>query len=201
MIRSFSFSFCLSAFAVLSVGCAASAEEEQPLSESAESELTKDGNQSHYTDISEKNCFIKVNESDEMETSDSYCGGRGGYTLHILDADLRQYVSLVNGKKSTELNNIDVSGGAFTHLGPRVEWRSSQKAPDSPFALIFRQFRYDGELNKDIPMLVVAKLSDGGGCIFDAIDASKHKDANQRARDASNASIKGACPKAPPQPH
>lgn len=183
---------------LLVVGCAADATEDAPL-ESDESELTSDGNRSDYTRIDSKNCFIKVDNSDAMETSDSYCGGRGGYSVHIFDGDERQSVSLMKGSTETELNNLEATNYGFTYLpSPKVEWRSTQKDPGNPFALIFRQQQYIDEKNKP-EMLVVTKLTGKTPCIFKVIDARKHADANQRARDAATASISGVCPKTVPR--
>ncbi len=182
---------------LLVVGCAADATEDAPL-ESDESELTSDGNRSDYTLTTEKNCFIKVNNSEVFENSDSYCGGRGGFSLHIFSGDERETVSVMKGSAETELNNLEVTGYGFTYLpADKVEWRSTQKDPSKPFALIFRQQQYIDEKNKP-EMLVVTKLTGKTPCIFKVIDARKHSDANQRARDAATASISGVCPKTVP---
>ncbi len=184
---------------LLVTGCAADPTGGDDVAESEESELTSDGNRSDYTRIDPKNCFIKVNNSEAMETSDSYCGGRGGFSLHIFDGDERQSVSLMKGSVETELNNLEATGYGFTYLpSAKVEWRSTQKDPGNPFALIFRQQQYIEENNKP-EMLVVTKLTGKTPCIFSVIDARKHSDANQLARAAATASIAGTCPKEVPQ--
>lgn len=183
----------------LVVGCSAEASTDN-VGESLESEITSDGNRSDFTLITEKNCFIKVNASDEMETSDSYCGGRGGFSIHIFDGDERQMVSIMKGDVETELNNLEATGYGFTYLpSTRVEWRASQKDAENPFALIFRQQQYIDETNKP-EMLVVTKLTGDKPCIYKVVDARKHKDANQLARVAATASIAGTCPAAVPKP-
>lgn len=188
----------------LATGCAAAPEEgadEGAVVDSDESELTSDGNRSDYTLLTEKNCLIKYTEGDEAPISNSYCGGRGGYSLYIFDGDDRQAVSTIYGKKTVELRNVEAVNYAFTYLGEKAEWRSSQKDPNNPFALIFRQFVSGDVLGKSTSMLVVSKLSKTGTpCIYKIIDASKHKDANQLARNASNAALKGTCPKNLPKP-
>ncbi len=183
----------------LVVGCSAEASTDN-VGESLESEITNDGNRSDFTLITEKNCFVKVNTSDEMETSDSYCGGRGGFSIHIFDGDERQMVSIMKGDVETELNNLEATGYGFTYLpSTRVEWRASQKDAENPFALIFRQQQYIDETNKP-EMLVVTKLTGDKPCIYKVVDARKHKDANQLARVAATASIAGTCPAAVPKP-
>lgn len=195
--------YTLAALALLTLtaGCAANTDDQNdPVVDSDESELPSDGNRSDYTLLTEKNCFVKFTDGDEAPIAESYCGGRGGYSLYIFDGDDRQAVSTIYGKKTTELRNVEAVNYAFTYLGEKAEWRASQKDPNNPFALIFRQFVSGEPVIKSKSMLVVAKLNKGSACIFKIIDAAKHADANQLARNASNAALKGTCPKTLPKP-
>lgn len=182
----------------IATGCAAEATDDD-IAQSDESEITSDGNTSTYTSLGDQNCLRKFDE--ESFTQDSYCGGIGGYSLHIFDGDERQVVSVMNGKKETDLRNVELVDYAFNYIGTKVEWRSTKKDPKSPFALILRQFSSGdaAAVGQDKEMLIVSKVDKGSACIFKVIDAKKHKDANQRARDASNAALKGTCPKTLPK--
>src|SRR4029079_14022062 len=92
-------------------------------------------NRSLYTSLESKQCrTIKV-ETTGAGDYEGRCRGVAGYSLTLLEGDLRQHI-IVNTPKGTKhsLELWDVISGGFSSFGPKAEWRVN--ATQAPVALI-----------------------------------------------------------------
>ena len=148
-------------------------------------------NRSVYTPLDEKQCrTIKV-ETTGAGDYEGRCRGVAGYSLTLLEGDLRQNI-IVNTPKGAKhsLELWDVISGGFSSVGPKAEWRVTNK---KPVALIIR---YNASENPDNPnkrtsYLAVAKITPTEICITDKISPSAN--ANTEARSAADNAANKAC--------
>jgi hypothetical protein len=156
-------------------------------------------NRSLYTSLDAKQCRTIKTETTGAGDYEGRCRGVAGYSLTLLEGDLRQNI-IVNtpkgGKHSLEL--WDVISGGFSSVGPKAEWRmAKQKGKLSPVALIIR---YNASENPDNPdkkssYLAVAKITPKEICVTDKI--SPGANANTEARRAADNAANKPCLKTP----
>ncbi|HKS11265.1 MAG TPA: hypothetical protein VJS13_17060 [Pyrinomonadaceae bacterium] len=154
-------------------------------------------NRSVYTPLDVKQCrTIKV-ETTGAGDYEGRCRGVAGYSLTLLEGDLRQNI-IVNTPKGAKhsLDLWDVISGGFSSVGPKAEWRVTSKT-GNPVALIIR---YNASENPDNPnkltsYLAVAKITSTEICITDKISPSAN--ANVDARRAADSAANKACLKTP----
>lgn len=160
-------------------------------------------NRSMYTPLEAKQCRTIKTETTGAGDYEGHCRGVAGYSLLLLEGDLRQNVIVVtpNGAKHS-LELWDVVSGAFSHVGPTAEWRMArqpgklqggklQSAKLSPIALIIRyNASEDPERpNKTVSYLAVAKITPTEICVTDKISPTPDANADAR-RAADNAATK-----------
>ena len=152
-------------------------------------------NQSLYTSVEPKSCRTIKSTSDEGGSYEGRCRGVAGYNLIVEEGDLRTNIKVVApGGPAHSLDLWTVVSSAFSSLGPRVEWRMSNRGNKStPVALIIR---YNASENVDNPnkttsYLAVAKITTSETCITDKILPGPN--ANSDARRAADAAATKSC--------
>ena len=148
-----------------------------------------------YTSLTVKNCRTIKTETTGAGDYEGRCPGVSGYSLTLLEGDLRQNI-IVNTPKGAKhsLELWDVVSGAFSHVGPKAEWRMTrQKGKLHPVALIIR---YNASENPDNPnkhtsYLAVAKITATEICVTDKI--SPGPNANTEARRAADSAATKPC--------
>lgn len=113
-----------------------------------------------FTELNASRCKLVEENRDEGPYWRRRCPGPAGFSVDWTESDLRQDLELITPKgERTDLRLSDlVANGAFSRLGPRIEWRGwSASDPDR---LIVRMFVADGtEPSKpDRSLLAVARL-------------------------------------------
>jgi hypothetical protein len=148
-----------------------------------------------YTSLTVKNCRTIKTETTGAGDYEGLCRGVAGYSLTLLEGDLRQNI-IVNTPKGAKhsLELWDVISGGFSHVGPKAEWRMSrQNGKLRPAALIIR---YNASENPDNPnkhtsYLAVAKITSTEICVTDKI--SPGANANIDARRAADSAATKPC--------
>lgn len=144
-----------------------------------------------YSDIQGARCAV-VSVDREAGGSTHRCKGVEGFDLLVHDSDARMSLDVIApGGSRTPLQLASLAGGgAFSSLGPRVEWRPVRGAPA---ALIVRFNAYEDPAKPDRPTsyLVVARLARGDTCAVARIDPGP--DQNLRARQLADAPAGRAC--------
>jgi hypothetical protein len=156
-------------------------------------------NRSVYTSLEAKQCRTIKTETTGAGDYEGRCRGVAGYSLTLLEGDLRQNI-IVNTPKGTKhsLELWDVISGGFSYVGPKAEWRmAKQNGRLVPVALIVR---YNASENPDNPdkkssYLAVAKITPNEICITDKISPSAN--ANTEARNAADSAANKPCLKTP----
>ena len=155
-------------------------------------------NQSTYTSLDPKHCTkVKTAEAGDYE---GRCRGVGGYSLLVVEGDLRQNITVITpqaAKHSLEL--WQVVSPAFSSLGPKAEWRVTRKNGKLvPYALIVRfNASEDAEHpDKITSYLAVAKITSSSICVTDKIPPGAK--ANDQARLAADNAASKACLKTQP---
>ena len=157
-------------------------------------------NRSVYTSLGVKQCRTIKTETTGAGDYEGRCRGVAGYSLTLLEGDLRQNI-VVNTPKGANhsLELWDVISGGFSHVGPKAEWRvTRQHGKLSPVALIIR---YTASENPDNPnkhtsYLAVAKITPTEICVTDKI--SPGPNANVEARRAADHAANKPCLKTNP---
>lgn len=154
-------------------------------------------NRSVYTSLAVKQCRTIKTETTGAGDYEGRCRGVAGYSLTLLEGDLRQNI-IVNTPKGAKhsLELWDVISGGFSSVGPKAEWRVTNRN-GKPIALIIR---YNASENTDTPnkltsYLAVAKITPTEICITDKI--SPGANANAEARRAADSADSKACLKTP----
>jgi hypothetical protein len=156
-------------------------------------------NRSQYTSLEVKQCRTIKTETTGAGDYEGRCPGVAGYSLTLLEGDLRQNI-IVNTPKGTKhsLELWDVISGGFSSVGSKAEWRmANQNGKLAPVALIIR---YNASENPDKPeqrtsYLAVAKITHTTICITDKISPSAT--ANVDARRAADSAANKPCLKSP----
>ena len=146
-----------------------------------------------YTSLTVNSCRTIKTETTGAGDYEGRCRGVAGYSLTLLEGDLRQNI-IVNTPKGAKhsLELWDVISGGFSHVGPKAEWRMTRKNGKlSPTALIIR---YNASENPDNPnkttsYLAVAKITPTEICVTDKISPGANANAEAR-RAADHASTK-----------
>lgn len=140
-------------------------------------------NKSVYTPISNAKC-----ETKNTSPVSGYlnCPGTGGYSLEVLDDDVRMSVNVISpDKQSFEL---DFWGHFrnFSYIGEKAEWRMKGK---SPVALIIRYNVSDkGDSDEKTSYLIVSKITKKSACVTDIVKPSKSQNLTaQRLADKAAA--------------
>jgi hypothetical protein len=152
-------------------------------------------NRSVYTSLTVNSCRTIKTETTGAGDYEGRCRGVAGYSLTLLEGDLRQNI-IVNTPKGAKhsLELWDVISGGFSHVGPKAEWRMSrQNGKLRPAALIIR---YNASENPDNPnkhtsYLAVAKITATEICVTDKI--SPGANANIDARRAADSAATKPC--------
>jgi len=116
------------------------------------------------------------------------CPGKAGYAVIVDDDDLRTTVTI---RKKGKAKAVIAGGseGRFSSVHDTVEWRSVKGAAE-PFAVIIRwSFRDpddESKEGKDLPLLIVARLSPGPICQIALVDTTAEQDANALARQVAD---------------
>ncbi|HLA11045.1 MAG TPA: hypothetical protein VJ023_10675 [Pyrinomonadaceae bacterium] len=147
-----------------------------------------------YSDLRPARCrTIEVDR--ETGSSVQQCRGVGGYKLLVLDDDSRQSIDVIDAKgKKHELRFWEVVTLGFSTLGDRAEWRVNRRRGQIvPLALIVRvNAQEDAEHpERKTSYLAVARLQGDTVCVTHKIPAAR--DANQKAREAADASSTAPC--------
>ncbi len=142
-----------------------------------------------YTGLTAKDC-----KASKQPVEDAYigmCPGVAGYSLELLEGDLRQTVNVIApGKKKYELELWTNVSNGFSSVGAKAEWRMQGK---SPVALIirFNASENSEDSSKVTSYLVVVKISNSEVCIVDILKPSKTQ--NIDARKLANTPAKRVC--------
>ncbi|MGH8105962.1 MAG: hypothetical protein ACREO2_06570 [Arenimonas sp.] len=131
-----------------------------------------------YTGVGEKDC--KTLDPADEEGYSGICPGVAGYTLELLEGDLRQTINVIApDKKKFELELWSNVSSGFSHVGTKVEWRMKGKVP---VALIMRYNASENpeDSSKLTSYLVVVKLSKTDVCIVDILKPSKTQNIDAR---------------------
>ena len=113
-----------------------------------------------FTELDASRCKLVEENRDEGPYWRRRCPGPAGYSVDWIESDLRQDLELIaaNGER-TDLRLSDlVANGAFSRLGPRIEWRGMSAS--DPDRLVVRMFVADGDepSKPDRSLLAVARL-------------------------------------------
>jgi len=159
-------------------------------SEAAATAAAVPGREFRYTSLDD--CPLLRSAPEEAGFYEYECPGEGGFKLKLVEADLRQNIIVVPPGGGTEhsLDLAALSGGGFSELEDRVEWRGTQEGGTfTPDALILRQEVAEGpEGQEDTSYLVAVKLT-GTPCVVARIEPGPGQ--NEQARAAADGA--GSC--------
>ena len=147
-------------------------------------------NRSLYTSLAAKQCRTIKTETTGAGDYEGRCRGVAGYSLLLLEGDLRQNVIVVTPKGARHsLDLWDVVSGGFSYVGPRAEWRINKR----PVALILRYNASEDpeHPNRKTSYLVVAKITPDEICVTDKISGGPK--ANADARTAADSAATKPC--------
>jgi hypothetical protein len=159
-------------------------------------------NRSVYTPLAAKQCRTIRVETTGAGDYEGRCRGVVGYSLLLLEGDLRQNIIVVTPKGAKHsLDLWDVVSGGFSYVGPRAEWRmkkasrmnGGRRTNESPVALILRYNASEDpeHPNRKSSYLVVAKFTPNEICVTDKI--SPGPKANNDARTAADNATTKPC--------
>ena len=142
-----------------------------------------------YTSTSTKVCKQVKQGKDAGDSYLGRCPGTGGYTVQLLEGDLRQTINIITpAKKKFELNFWSFYSG-FSSIGEKIEWRVKGK---TPIALIARFVVADAEdSTKNISYLMVSKIGAKESCVIDVILPGAKQ--NEEARAAADSAAGKPC--------
>ncbi len=135
---------------------------------------------SRYTSIAAEDCEVVARDR-ETGGSRARCAGVGGFRVEVVEGDARSSLDVLpprGGRAPLRLSTM--AGGAFSRLGPRVEWRAD--GAHAPDALIVRYeaFEFPEQPGRTRSYLVVAKLSPTGACVVATIAPAPTQNASAR---------------------
>lgn len=148
-----------------------------------------------YTSTKTTNCKQVKQGKDAGDSYLGICPGTGGYTVELLEGDIRQTLNIVTpAKKKFELNFWSFYSG-FSAIGEKLEWRVKGKMP---IALIARFNVADSEdSTKNVSYLMVSKIGAKESCVVDVILPGAKQ--NEDARIAADAAAATPCKSADDQ--
>jgi hypothetical protein len=137
---------------------------------------------SAYTDLDLDQCTVL--QSDDFGSTYG-CPGYKGMPMIVSEGDLRFMVSY--GLKLGEEKAASQTLPPFNTLGPKIEWRLSNRGGGwKPFATIVR-YATGGEGDPKGDVLVVTQIKQGATCQIAWIDAKANPDGNELARKTADA--------------
>lgn len=161
----------------------------------ASSAISLAQNRSVYTSLEAKQCRTIKTETTGAGDYEGRCRGVTGYSLVLLEGDLRQNILVVTPKGAKHsLDLWDVISGGFSFVGPKAEWRMARRSGKlSTVALIIR---YNASEDPEHPdkktsYLAVAKITASEICVTDKISPSAN--ANEEARRAADSAANKPC--------
>ena len=157
--------------------------------------VSAQSNRSVYTSLEEKQCRTIKSANSETGDYEARCRGTAGYTLLVSEGDLRQNITVVTPKGAKHsLDLWDVISGGFSSVGPKAEWRISDR---KPVALIVRYNASEdpAQPDKKSSYLAVTKITATEICVTDKI--SPGPNANEEARRAADSAATKPCLKQP----
>ena len=148
-------------------------------------------NSSVYTSLAANQCRTIKRVDPQTNDYEGHCPGVAGYSLLVVEGDLRQNVTVVTPKGAKHsLELWDVISGGFSSVGAKAEWRMAQQnRKPAPVALIIRYNANDDpeSPNKQSSYLAVTKITATEICVTDKIMPGPN--ANEDARRAADASV------------
>ena len=152
-------------------------------------------NSSVYTSLAANQCRTIKPVNPQTNDYEGRCRGVAGYSLLVVEGDLRQNVTVVTPKGAKHsLELWDVISGGFSSVGAKAEWRMAQQnGKPAPIALIIRYNANDDpeSPNKQSSYLAVTKITATEICVTDKIMPGPN--ANEEARRAADASANKPC--------
>jgi len=152
-------------------------------------------NSSVYTSLAATQCRTIKPVNAQTNDYEGRCPGVAGYSLLVVEGDLRQNVTVVTPKGvKHSLDLWDVISGGFSSVGAKAEWRMAQQnRKPAPVALIIRYNANDDpeSPNKQSSYLAVTKITATEICVTDKIMPGPN--ANEDARRAADASANKPC--------
>lgn len=123
------------------------------------------------------------------------CPGVGGYTLELMEGDLRQSINVIDPKKKKhELDLWTSVSSGFSSIGEKVEWRVTRSGKTvTPKALIvrFNASENPEDSTKITSYLVVIAIAKTYACITEVIPPSANQ--NVKAREAADSKLAAPC--------
>ena len=146
---------------------------------------------SRYTSIAQDDCEI-VRIDRETGGSRARCTGVGGFRLEVVEGDARASLDVLPPRGDrVPLGLSTMAGGAFSRLGPRVEWRADGNGPPDALIARYEAFEFPEQPERVRSYLVVAKLSPAGACVVATVAPVPAQ--NEQARRAADAAGRLPC--------
>lgn len=143
-------------------------------------------NRSVYTSLDGKGCRTISADESGAGSYHGRCTGISGYSLDVLEGDIRQTVNVVTPARKTFELGFWTFYGSFSSVGAKAEWRMKGKVP---VGLIVRFNVADVEdSSKSTSYLMVSKITKGEICVTDIVKPSKTQNAEaQKLADTAAA--------------
>ncbi len=142
------------------------------------------GRTSRYTVLAD--CELTVSKPDEGGYSETECEPVGGYGLKTNEADARQGIFIKPpGGQYRGLKLAEASGGGFSRLGERAEWRGTEVGGVfTPDVLVVRHLVVEdpNRPEREAAYLVVVKLAGPGApCLVERVPAGPEQSDKARS--------------------
>lgn len=123
------------------------------------------------------------------------CPGVGGFSLELMEGDLRQSINVIApNKKKHELNLWSVVSSGFSSIGEKIEWRVTRSGKTlTPKAMILRFNASENpeDSSKITSYLVVVAVTKTYACVTEVIPPSANQ--NVKAREAADSKVVAPC--------
>jgi hypothetical protein len=154
----------------------------------AETPATAGTLRSVVTSIAEGRCTT-VRVDPETSGSTQECPGTAGYEVLVLDDDARMSITLRSADGAEHpLNLWGTITSGFSSLGDSLEWRvrgAGEGAAPTALVVEVRANESSEDPERVTIYRAVAKVSPGGSCVTDKLDAAATRDEVLRAADAA----------------
>ncbi|SIR04804.1 hypothetical protein SAMN05421546_2318 [Solilutibacter tolerans] len=147
---------------------------------------------SEYSSLAVADCKLTERLEETGDTTHR-CPGVANYVLDMHDSDARMSLDVIaDGAQPQSLEFWSVASGAFSNLGPRVEWRYPAEAKQ-PNALIVRYDAFEQPEQPERPTsyLLVVKLAASDSCLVAKLPPGPGQ--NESARVAADKAQTSAC--------
>lgn len=146
--------------------------------------VAANGRTSVYTELA--SCKLTVSRPDEGGYSETECPPVGGFGLKTNEADVRQNVFIKPpGGQYRSLRLVEASGGGFSRLGEKAEWRGVEKdGVFTPDVLVVRHLVVEdpNQPEREAAYLAVIRLSGAGApCLVERVPAGAGQSDRARA--------------------